>query len=496
MIIKIRPLAVAVISALGVNSAQALPIDWSGTFGVDTHHLSNHRMTTDRVDAPPRVAGSQEITSADKGVSFQSYIFKLNPTIIINDGVTLKGELSTGNIRGGFAGADSQNGDNSSYFFVSPSQNSNLNLNQLYAELYADTALIKLGRMSKNYGLGLIQDDGSEAWDRFFTMYDGIEAEMKIGNFSVTPYWAKISTITDNQGSSSVSGDMDVRELGAVAKYHNKNRDLVVSVLYAKRSSEPGSAFYNRNNVDANGNPTTIPPATATSKRGKTEVTIIDPYISKKWKDLTVSFEAPIMTGDYGNVLGTRGTGNSKISASAYIVDAKYDLNPKWELGLKAGQVSGDKAGSNKFEAAYLHPNYQIAELMLNYNYAAFNEGGSIFNSPVVNAQFVRLHGNYKTDKWNWKSAFIFANAMETAQAGKVSYQHERNYAFDSTRNQDKSLGFELDLGFDYMWNPNVMVSGYYGYWFVGDYYAFTNATKEQSLSNVHGGGFRVTVGF
>lgn len=488
MTTKFRPLAIAAISALGINSAHALPIDWSGTFGVDSHYLSNHRRTTDKVDPVARKEGSQQIESSDKGTNFQTYIFKLNPTIIINDGVTLKGEISTGSIRGGFAGNEGQNENNGSYFFTSPSQNSNLNINQMYAEIYADTALIKIGRMSKHYGLGTIYDNGTDAWDRYFTMYDGIEAEMKIGNFSVTPYWAKISTL-GNDGNVNPSGSADVRELGAVLKYHNKNRDLEVSILYAKRSSEPDSAFYTRQDVDNTGAPT------ATALRGKTDVTIINPYIKKQWKDLTVAFEAPMISGDYGDV--GLGSTNSKLSANAYILDAKYDLNPKWELGLKAGQVSGDKAGSSKFEAAYLHPNFQIAELMFRYYYPGFNEGGrSIFNSPITNAQFARLHGTYKTDKWNWKAAFIFANAMETAKAGERSYHHERNYAFNSTAKQDKNLGFEVDLGFDYLWNPNVMISGYYGYWFVGDYYAFTNEAKEQSLSNVHGGGFRVTVGF
>lgn len=488
MTTKIRPLALATLSALSINSVQALPIDWSGTFGVDSHYLSNTRRTSSRVDKDSRKQGSQQIAGSDKGASFQSYIFKLNPTIIINDGVTLKGELSTGSIRGGFAGGEGQNENNNSYFFTSPSQNSNLNINQLYAELYADTALIKIGRMSKDYGMGVIYDGGTDAWDRYFTMYDGIEAEMKIGNFSLIPYWAKISILSEDRENLDPSRKSDVRELGAIAKYHNKNRDLLVSILYAKRSSEPNNGFYSRTDVDGRGNPT------GDANRGKTEVTIIDPFIQKKWKDFTVSFEAPIITGDYGNILGTS---DSKIAANAYILDAKYDINPKWEVGLKAGQVSGDKAGTSKFEAAYLHPNFQIAELMFRYYYPGFTEGGrSIFNSPITNAQFARLHGTYKTDKWNWKAAFIFANAMETAQAGKLSYHHERNYAFTADRKQSKDLGFELDVGFDYLWNPNVMISGYYGYWMVGDYYAFTNESKEQSLSNVHGGGFRVTVGF
>ena len=47
-----------------------------------------------------------------------------------------------------------------------------------------------------------------------------------------------------------------------------------------------------------------------------------------------------------------------------------------------------------------------------------------------------------------------------------------------------------------YKWNPNVTISGYYGYWKVGDYYAYTNDTEELSLKNVHGGGLRATLEF
>ncbi len=480
------------VSALSINSALALPIDWTGVFGVDTHQLSNFRRTKDDVTKDPTSkTGTEGIANGDKGASFQTYVFKLNPQIIVNDGVTLKGELSSGYIRGGYLGDNTSNNadgtGNNSYFFTSPAQRSGLNVNQMYMELYADTALVKIGRMSKHYGLGTVFDGGTDPWDRFFTMYDGIEADMKIGNFSLIPSYAKISSYNDNSTSGSVgnqpAGGWDVREMGVVAKYDNKNRDLVVSVMYAKRFSETKNSLYN---------------ATTTTDdiaRGKTEITIIDPYISKKWNKFKVSLEAPMMNGDYGNVYGD-GT-KSKLAANSYIMEAKYDLNPKWDMGLNAGQISGDKGSTTKFEANYLHPNYQIADLMFRYHYPSFNEGRkSIFDSSITNTRYVKLYGTYKTDKWNWKAAFIFANALETAESGKRAYHHEENYAFNSSQKQGKDLGYEIDFGFDYRWNPNVVIGGYYGYWFVGDYYAFTNTTDSLSLLNVHGGGLRATLEF
>lgn len=495
-------LLVAVLSTLSINSALALPIDWSGVFGADMHYINNFRKTDDTITKNPAAkTGTQGIDSrGGNTANFQTYIFRLQPQVIVNDGVTFKSELSTGQIRGGFMGDNSANNadgsGNNSYYFTTPANQSGLNVNQAYMELYADTALVKIGRMSKHYGLGVVFDDGKEAWDRFFTMYDGVEATMRIGNFSVTPYWAKISsagdtgiapagTTTNANNGVSNNKSADVREMGVTAQYDNKNRDLVLSVLYAKRFSESGNKFYNADVSSA-----------TTLKRGKTNVTIIDAYASKKWNKFKLAAEIPLINGDYGNVYDANT--KSKIAATAYIVEASYELNPKWTLNLHAGQINGDKGSSNKFEAMYLHPNYQIADLMFRYYYPSINEGGrSVFDSSITNTQYVKLATSYSTDKWTWKFAGIMANAMETAKEGSRGYHHEENYAFASNEKQDKSLGLEFDLGFDYRWNPNVTISGYYGYWMVGDYYSFNNdAATKIKTSDVHGGGLRATLEF
>ena len=494
---SLRLTTTLLVSALSINSAMALPIDWTGTFGVDTHNISNTCRTGDTITATekpipigntgtPARNGTQALRSNDCGASFQTYMLRLNPNIIINDAVTLKGELSSGYIRGGQSGTEGANNQDTSgsnsYFFATPAQRSALNVNQMYMEMYADTALIKIGRMSRGFGAGMIFSDGRAAWDRFFTMYDGIDAEMKIGDFSVAPYYAKISSYNSNDAKQDFSGSSDVRELGVVAKYDNKNRDLLASLLFAKRSSEPNNTFFTANTT------------TGTIQRGSTAVTVIEPFISKKWNKLKVQAEASIQTGDYGNVYGT---GNSKLAANAYFGEIKYDLNPKWDIGFLAGQADGDKGDTNKFEAAYLNPNFHIADFMFRYNYAAFSEGGrSIFDSSITNARFFKLYGNYKTDKWTWKAALVMATAMQTAKAGKKAYHHEEGYQFDANADQKDDYGYEIDLGFDYRWNPNVVISGYYGYWAVGDYYAFTNNNGSLSVSAVHGGGLRATLEF
>ena len=80
----------------------------------------------------------------------------------------------------------------------------------------------------------------------------------------------------------------------------------------------------------------------------------------------------------------------------------------------------------------------------------------------------------------------------------KYSFE-KKNLAFIFlVTKQDDDYGYEIDFGFDYRWNPNVLISGYYGYWAVGDYYAFTNSASGDKLSieAVHGGGLRATLEF
>lgn len=471
-----------------VTSASALPIDWNGSLAFTETMINKFRRTSDTIADTNN--GTQGIESSDDSAHFQTYIFKLNPHLIVNDAVSIKGELSTGSMRGGIMGdntsatADADAGSNS-YYSTVPAQRNSLNINQLYAELYADTAMIKVGRFAKQFGSGAVLSAGSDTFDRFFTQYDGIQGEMQIGNFSLTPHWARISTYNDAKDRAEANGTRDVRDLGLIAAYENKNTNMILSVAYAKRFSE-------RQNTLLYANTTTGGVA-----RGRTEITLIDAYLNKKWEKWAITIEVPTMSGEYGNVYNNGS--NSRLSSSAVLAEVVWSPSTRWDFGLHVGQVGGDKGDSQRFEAMYLNPNYHIAELMFRYNYHAFNEGnGSIFDAYMTNVRFAKLHGHYKTDKWTWSVAAIMATAMQTAEAGKDGYQHEEGYAFlNATEDQKDDYGTEFDLGFDYQWNPNVTVSGYLAYWLVGDYYAFNNdAASDISLDNVLGGGLKLGIDF
>ena len=85
-------------------------------------------------------------------------------------------------------------------------------------------------------------------------------------------------------------------------------------------------------------------------------------------------------------------------------------------------------------------------------------------------------------ENWLWDFGFIYANAIETAQSGKAAYNHTSHRAFTTgnSLSQEKSMGFELDAGFTYLWNNEIKIGSSMGYATPGEYFAFTNNSSDQ----------------
>ena len=280
------------------TSSYALPIDWNGSLGIDTNIISNARKTGDECSSAIPTNGSQCIVNGNQNARFQSYVLKLNPSIIVNDSATIKGEISTGSFRGGFLGGDSQWGGESasSYYHTSSAGTNSLVFNQLFAELYADTALFRVGKFAKHFGLGAVLNSGKNTFDRYFSLYDGFEAEFKLGNFTATPTWAKISTNT-----STPNGEFDVIEKGLTAVYDNSTKNLKFGLYYGQRESETNSSYYNNSEAQ--------------------DVNIIDIFLEKKWGDLTLALEIPMLSGEVGSTYGTGSSTNFDTNAYSRVFD-------------------------------------------------------------------------------------------------------------------------------------------------------------------------------
>lgn len=462
----------ALIFITSTTSAYALPIDWNGTLGFDTNLIKNARGTTDSCTV---TNGSTCVANDNKHARFQTLLLKLNPTIIVNDSTSIKGELSMGSMRGAYLGADSEMANDGSYFSQTSSGNSSLVVNQLYAELYADSALFKVGKFAKHYGLGAIINGGKNSWDRYYSLYNGIEAHFKLGNFKLTPVWAKINSNLTS-GSPTPNGKHDATETGVTAMYDNSNKNMKAGVYYAIRDVETTNNLYGSNT-------------------GPQNVNIIDVFLEKVWGGFSLALEVPILSGKVGSAYG--GSDQSYKSTS-YILETSYELSPKWKMGLNGGMIKGSDGDKSAHEALYLHPNYNIAEIMFKYNLQGFQDPTqSVFNASIVNTNYAKFFTRYHNDAWAWNMSFIMAKANQVASSGSQFYDHAtRTYNMANTDQKD-DLGWELDLSFDYEWNPNIFVTGFLGYYKVGKYYEFTNNASEKiSVSDITASGFRLSLNF
>ncbi len=462
-------LAMTVLTLLPVSSF-ALPIDWHGSFGVDTTLMSDFRLIKSKTDNSTGNDGTQEVklTAGNKSsASWQSYVLRLSPTMVINDAATFFGELSTGYANGGFLGdspavdagavAGTSAGNNGAgLFYHNQSLGQGLNIKKAYIELYSDTATYVIGRHTTEWGLGAIYNDGSDAWDRHASSRDGITMKLKIGNFHVSPFWSKVS----NPGYTDAT---NAKEYGAGLLYDNPERDVAFGLMYGKKSNGVSNDLF-KTSINTQ------------VSLGENDITITDLYFKKVFGKIDMAVEVPLMSGELGKT-SAAGTATT-YSAKAFLLQTNYKWTDTWTVGLDAGQVSGHDGGTGKFGALYLNPNYQIANLIFRYNRNAVGTTSqSIYDSSITNARYFKLRSSYSSEKWVFDSALIIAKAIETAKAGANAYNHTKNKIFtNAVGNQSDSMGTEVDFNAKYHWNKEVSIGSALGYFMPGDYFSYTNS--------------------
>ncbi|AUO00097.1 hypothetical protein C0V70_18695 [Bacteriovorax stolpii] len=465
-----RFLAIASLAVIPATSF-ALPIDWHGSFGVDSTLLSSFRRIDGKTARTATNNGSQEValdTGDKSSASWQSYILKLAPTMIINDAATFKAELTTGYASGGFLGDSAQTdkaGDNTvPVYYHNEAKGSSVNIKKAYLELYSDTATYMIGRHTYNWGLGAIYNDGSDAWDRHASSRDGITMKLKIGNFYVNPFWSKVS----NNGLTDATNS---KELGAGLLYDNPERDIAFGLLYTVKSSSANNTHFS----------TSIDPTATNKQVGETDVKITDIYLKKVWGKFDVAVEVPLISGDLGKTNADNTV--TSYSTKAILVEANYKSSDSWNFGFNGGRVNGQDGSRSKFGALFLNPNYQVANILFRYNLNAIGDSSnaSVYDSYITNTMYFKLKSSYSTEKWTFDTAVIYAKALETAEAGKAAYNHTKNKMFNAVTTQSDDLGTEIDVNATYKWNNEISIGAGLGYLVTGDYFSYTNDTTVKN---------------
>ena len=452
----------AIVALTTISTALALPIDWHGEFGVDTTKISNYTLS-ETPSSAAAAAGSERVqadaASSAENASYQGYLLKLKPTVIVNDSASMHLELSVNSDSsvdmGSSSTKDASGGSMANaLYFQNSTGGEDLELNRAYMELFADTATFVVGRFGMDWGLGAVFDSGSDQWERVVGVRDGAEGRFKIGSFTITPFWGKL-----NSNNTKVDTD-DVKEFGFSLLYDNVDREMSFGVLYNKRKTKQYSGAYSTSNSSG-------------VSLGGASVKVWDIYLKKSFGRYSFAAEVPFVSGELGYALTSAQVSDYK--TNSIIIENGYKLSERWSVGLDFGMVKGDDGNLNKFEAMYLNPNYKIAQLMFAYNYHNFTNANSIYDAYLTNAKYGRFDFLYLGEAWNFHGAFIMALANETAETNMKGFDHEKNTTYTAAESQDDDFGKEIDLGVDYLWSSNVKVGMDFAYWFVGDYYKFDN---------------------
>ncbi len=471
------------ILSLQLNDVLALPMDWHGVFGVDSTSIGNYtRASKSSLTAADDSYVINRASGEADEASFQSYLLKLRPSIIVNDSATFNAELTTGYGNGGRLGDSSTQSSNGSFgnaLYLYNTSNANdsdskLAIRKFNMELFSDTGTYVLGRQSSHWALGTVYNGGDNTWDRHSTIRDGVTAKYKIGHFNITPYWYKID-LSGGTRSDGLTSDNKTIEFGLSMLYDNPERDLAFGILFGQKKSKPNSTFIQ---TDIN--------STEQRPLYGTKVKITDIFFKKSFGKFHFALEVPIFSGSLNTLYAENEDSNTKYKSNSLIFESEFEYNQSWSVNLDAGLVKGDDGKNGSFKASFLHPNYQIANLLFRYNMEAISDpqNNNVFDSYVTNTKYLKFGIDYTINDWSWNASVIHALADQTAKAGGSAYNHEKNEVFVANFSQADDLGTEIDLSFLYRWNQNVHVGGNFGYLMVGDYYKFTNTATEQALKD------------
>ncbi len=471
---------------IGVSSANAMDLDWSGQFRSEAVLINNYAPQT--YNGSTAAQGGYEVQPAGStNARFQTLFLRLRPKLIVNDNVSIKSEWWLGNPVTGFYGSDYPGASRSDqrYYDSTFSGGSVISAQRYWAEFLTDLGTFQVGRAPQHWGLGVIHNSGDGLFDRYQSTGDTYKMIAKFGNFTVVPASTKYDmgnavggTCVGGVTCGHPTGGATLSEYTVGLKYENQDEDFEGGVQLVRRIAGAQEESTWINNL-----------------HGGMNVTIWDIYAKKRMGKFNFGVEAPIFNGD---LIGYQ------YKAFALALELKYRASDAWEFNAKAGKAPGQPNSTTglpeKWQMVEFHPNYRLGLLMFNYNFGNFsgpnnanNAAGagsvkSIYDEPITNANYLTFGTAFTADKWKFSGTFVTAKAIETAQSGQ-QYFNTRTRAYSTVaanHNQGSSLGTEFDLGVALNWDEYTTFAVDTGLLMQGDFYKF-GGTADNDLKSVLG---------
>lgn len=492
--------ATVLVAVLASPPASALTLDWSGYFRASHDYINNYQMDKKALGSQNTGDTGEYIPGeGEKHTYFTTFFMKLKPRVLVNDNIIVRSEWNVGDPIYGFFGRGMPK-DDRNVAFGTGKDSMDLSVGRLWLDVHSDFGTVQVGRAPLHWGLGVIFNAGDGPFDRYQSTFDTIRLVSKFGYVSLMPLYAKNAMGRNLTGARNTAtgavmeGNDDVTDYGVGLRYENPEEDIEGGLLYYKRNASDQQTNYYY--------PSTA--TTYTAGANGINLRLFDFYFKKSWHRFDLGIEAPIFTGEIGDVNGVGSRNTYKSTGLAVETALKYDT---WRHTLKFGTAPGQSAATSgaanrgrTFSAMQFHRAYKLGMIMFNYNLGNLGPANpdcvpgaaastcpnsvSPYDNSITNARYVMLATQKSWEQWGLNLGVIWASANEVAQAGKDAYNHRTRQWFTAVDTQSKSMGLEFDFGTRYNWDDNISFGADIGMFFPGDYYKFVNRVGGRSETN------------
>lgn len=491
-------IAAWIVAGSYVPHGMAMDLDWTGQFRVENHWVLEYPLIDNNLtnDAAKTAAGGYYIPGGgSESASFQTIFLRLRPSLIVNDNISIKSEWWVGDPVMGLFGSGAPYAIEQRQFYSNQTRSATLSAQRFWGEFQSDVGVFQVGRMPLHWGLGIVWNNGESLWDRTMSTADGVRLKSKFGFVSVAPAFLKFSAgnniggacqdpITGGSPCTTTTGGGGVSDFSLLFSYDNPDEDLELGINLVKRlagaaqdSTATGSGI-----LGIDGSPAGM------------NYIIYDIFGMKRLGDFTIRGEVPITDGNIGSV---------RYNAWSAALESSYKFSENWDASIKGGHVPGQPgiaigSSPDAFRGFYFHPNYKIALIMFNYQFYNFagpnmtNNSAvspaalrSPYDNPLTNANYLSVHGGFKTGKWSFSTDWAFATALNTASPGEQFFNTwTRSYVdvASGVSAQGSFLGWEMDYGIEFEWDEPFRFGVDFGFWFPGSFYRFSNTTTENDV--------------
>ncbi|MBS1985715.1 MAG: hypothetical protein JST16_16265 [Bdellovibrionales bacterium] len=342
------------------------------------------------LDVVPNSAPGTGHTSA-----YVEHKFTLRPDVVIDDRFTLRTEFVLAPL-----GADN---DLPVQFGTALGNGGTAYMTKAYLEWASDWGLFTVGRMSKNWGLGLLYSGGTDVFDDYATLRDRAAFRALLGNLGVQVAYEKVA-----EGKMNNESD-DAESYEISVDYTNPETLVDVGLLYTR----------NVNSVN--------------KTKNSHDVSV---FSRKRWDKLQLG-------GEFVNVNAS--------DTNRYGALVQFDYMPSaWNWGIDLAFASGSSKTPFTF-----NPNYRPFLIMFNQSVGNMpadevrggSGGHSALGSPVGygdgnGAVLMKLNGQY------------------TFEGKKLTLGGDLGFASLARQgtNAGKMLGVETDLHLAQQWYDNFKV--------------------------------------